>query len=434
MMGGEGGTKHRGRRTPDGWRRRGRTLLALGLVLCAAGAAGLARPLPAAAALTSGFSVKDGSTWTTTARVPLGDQGYSPFFRPGVIVFDGGSILGGLRSAEDDAPPARSLDLIPRTVRSYLSITQAAKIVDMLQQAPTEVDVHYDPEGDANVCVAMPGGSDLANGADIEDLLESTRQYCTERRAAGFAVVVVTLLPRLDSDFEAVRLEFNERLRTHWREFADGLADIGADSRIGDTLDCYDLKYYRADAEHPNAAGNAVIASVIAPAVNGLAWRSNDCEMRLRNGDEEWTEWHDYSARAVWTLSPNDGVKKVFAEYRYQGTETVALDDSIRLDTVGPSTYALRDVRVRHGRRAVLPYRVIDPEPGSSTARVSIVITTRSGYVMKRLALGKQAAGADLKATFTCLLPRGRYNWRVTARDAAGNLQTQAGRAALRVR
>ena len=76
--------------------------------------------------------------------------------------------------------------------------------------------------------------------------------------------------------------------------------------------------------------------------------------MRLRNGDEEWTEWHDYSARAVWTLSPNEGVKKVFAEYRYR-TEAVALDDSIRLDTVGPSTYALRDVRVRHGRRANSP-------------------------------------------------------------------------------
>ena len=67
----------------------------------------------------------------------------------------------------------------------------------------------------------MPGGSDLANGADIEDLLESTRQYCTERRAAGFAVVVVTLLPRLDSDFEAVRLEFNERLRNARRDFAE---------------------------------------------------------------------------------------------------------------------------------------------------------------------------------------------------------------------
>ena len=378
--------------------------------------------------------MKDAFAWTATARVPVGDQGYSPFFRPGVIVFDGGSILGGLRSAGDEAPPARSLELIPHTVASFLSITQAAKIVDMLQQASTEVDVHYDPEGDANVCVAMPGGSDLASGSGVEDLLEGTRQYCAERRAAGFSVVVVTLLPRLDPDFEAARLEFNERLRTHWREFADGLADVGADSRIGDTLDCYDLRYYLPDAEHPNAAGNAVMASVIAPAVDSLAWRSNDCEMRLRNADAEWTEWHDYAARATWRLSPGDGVKEVFAEYRYQGTETVGLDDSIQLDTVGPGTYALRDVRVSHGRRAVLPYRVTDPDPGSNTARVSIVITTRSGSVIKRLALGTQAVGVDLKATCFSLLPKGRYNWRVTARDAAGNLQTQTGRAALRVR
>ena len=67
-------------------------------------------------------------------------------------------------------------------------------------------------------------------------MYDSLQTYCEQRHAAGFRVIVLTVLPCHRTDtFEVTRLAFNAMLRDGWSDFADDLVDLAADPRIGDT-------------------------------------------------------------------------------------------------------------------------------------------------------------------------------------------------------
>jgi len=385
-----------------------------------------------AAELTSRFAIQDSRVWLRSSRVIVGDQGWSPYFRPGVVVWDGGSIVGGHGMAPGNDFSAQTLALVPRVCRSYESVTAGADIADMVVEAPAEVDARYRAGADGNVCVVHAGGSDLKSGRDPGVVFDQIRTYCAGRRDAGFAVVVVTILPRTDvPTFEAARATLNGMLRAHWREFADGLADVAADPRIGDIYD--NQRYYRADGKHPNAAGYAVMASVTAPVLIDLPWLSQAVDMRLRNAGAEWGEWRAYAALTTWWLAPGDGARRVEAEYRQGVEDPVVVGDGIKVDTVGPTTRALRSVAVRRGRQAVLAYRVLDADPHGPYATVVLRIL-RGDKVVKSMVRHRRAIGDRHRQSFTCILPAGRYRWEVLARDTAGNRQSVAGSARLVVR
>ena len=246
---------------------------------------------------------------------------------------------------------------------------------------------------------------------------------------------MLTVLPRSDpSTFEAARAAYNQLVRDAWPQFADGLADIAADPRIGDALDNLDRQYYKADAIHPNDAGSAVMAAVTAPVINSLTWRSTTCEMRVRDEGSAWGEWQPYVAESTWQLPAGDGAKTVEAQYRDGDRSPVALSDSIQVDTVRPTTVALGDVVVRRGARATLDCQVTDPAPCGPTATVIVKITSSTGAAVKRLVRRGQPIGKRLAVTFTCRLSKGAYLYTVKARDTAGNPQSVAGSARLTVR
>lgn len=415
---------------PAHFRRVPRAASALSLVLLAA-----AVLAPAAGALTAQFVVNDGDTYTHSSRVVAGDGGRSPFFSPAVVVWDGGSIIAGQGAAAGFEFPAQTLALVPRVCRSYVSYAGRARIADMLTEAPLEVDARYRATADLNVCVAQAGGGDFRVGALAADVYASLRSYCERRRAVGFRVVVLTLLPSSTPvTFEAARLAFNTMVRDTWQEFADGLADIAADGRIGDTGDNLDRQFYALDARHPTSAGNAVMASVAAPVLGGLPWSSARCEMRLRDVAGEWGDWHPYTASRTLTLAGGDGRHLVEAEYRLDGGEPVRASDTIFVDTVRPTATALRDVVARRYRRTVLRYRVDDLAPCGPTATAIVSVKTTHGRVLKRYVRYGVPLGEALSVAFTCRLPKGSYRYVVTARDAAGNAQSAAGSARLTVR
>jgi len=418
------------------WRSIGERVAAGGVLCGGLVVLLLVAALPATAAtLESRFSINGGAQYSRYVRVAAGDDGWSPFFQPGVIVWDGGSIIGRSGTAPELDFVTQTLRQVPRTCESFKSITAAARIADMIAAAPYEVDAHYRPYGDLNVCVAHPGASDLRHGADPGAVYEAVRVFCQGRRAAGFSVVLMTLLPAVEpASYEASRQTYNALVRENWHEFADGLADIAADPRIGDAYDNLDQRYYASDGVHPNSAGGAVMASIAAPAVNALAWRSTACEMRIREAGTEWGAWRSYVARSTVGFTLGDGVRGVEAEYRDAGGTTVAFTDSIFLDTVRPQTKALRMVRVRRGKTATLPYRVTDPQPCGPTATVTIKVTRPSGAVVKQILRRRQTIGGRLTVAFICRLPRGTYRYVITARDTAGNPESVAGSALLKVR
>ena len=419
--------------------RRPRTLLGR-RVRVAAGtlAVGLLAALalaPAAGALVSRFKVDDGAAYCRGLRVTTGDQGWSPFFSPAAVVWDGGSIIAGHGADPGCEFPTQTLSLVPRVCRSYLSYTGGATIADMLAEAPSEVDARYRPAADLDLCVVLAGGGDFHDGATAADVFAGLESYCTQRRAAGFRVVVLTVLPASDPvTFEATRLAYNGMVRASWETFADGLADIAADPRIGDTGDNLDRQFYGKDALHPNDAGNAVMAAVAAPVLQEQPWASARCELRIRDRAGEWGAWRPYTALNTLWLTPAEGPHVVEAEYRLDGGAAVSVSDGIFVDTVRPTPLALRDVVVRRGRVTRLPFRVDDARPCGPTCTAVVTVTTRGGRVLRTFVRRRVPIGRASAVTFTGGLARGRYRYVVAARDTAGNPQRATGSASLTVR
>ena len=137
--------------------------------------------------------------------------------------------------------------------------------------------------------------------------------------------------------FEASRLAYNTLLRDTWPQFADGLADIASDPRIGDAGDNLDQQFYRSDGLHPSNAGYAVMAGVTAPVLEEQPWLSSRCELRLREADGEWGDWRPYAAATTLELPEGEGPRLVQAEYRLDGGAPVAVADEIFVDTVRPT-------------------------------------------------------------------------------------------------
>ena len=411
----------------------------LGVLALATVAIALLAPAAAAAdTLTPRFSIERGRAWTNERRVAMGDRGWSPFFVPGVAVWDGGSIIGGYRVPPELKYSVQTLRLVPHTVRSFESWSAAAILEDMIAAAPVEVDAHHRTHADANVCVVMGGCHELAGRLEPAVVHEALAAYCLGRQAAGFQVVVMTLLPRDNKpDFEAARQALNALVRTNWPAYADGLADIAADDRIGDARDCLDLAYYQPDALHPNAAGDAVMAAVTAPVLSRLTWRSNDCAIRARNAGDTWTGWLPYAAGLSWRLESGDGVKRVDVEYRDGAGTIVAASDSIGLDTAPPVTRAPVAARARRGRLVTLRYRVDDLSPcGPRAQTVRIQVRAPGGAVVKRIKVANRPVNTTLGVSFT--VPpswrKGIYVFRVFAVDDAGNVQAKVGSNTLTVR
>ena len=69
-----------------------------------------------ASALTARFAVNEGETYTRWLRVSAGDGGWSPFFTPAVVVWDGGSIIAGHRATPGREFPVQTLTLVPDAV------------------------------------------------------------------------------------------------------------------------------------------------------------------------------------------------------------------------------------------------------------------------------------------------------------------------------
>ena len=59
-------------------------------------------------------------------------------------------------------------------------------------------------------------------------------------------------------------------------------------------------------------------------------------EMRFRNEGYGWSEWETYSSAKTWTLSPGDGFKTVYAQYRDEGHHIVEMENIIELNTGAP--------------------------------------------------------------------------------------------------
>ena len=128
----------------------------------------------------------------------------------------------------------------------------------------------FNAQARRNVVSIFAGTNDLAMGYGAASLGEHLRAYCLRARATGFKVIAATVIPRSDLPAAGTRAlaAHNAFLREHWRDFCDGLADVGADPDLARAED----RALFVDGLHPTSLGYAHIAPIMAEAVDALQW------------------------------------------------------------------------------------------------------------------------------------------------------------------
>ena len=191
------------------------------------------------------------------------------------VVVEGDSITAGIGATRFDR------SWTPMLLASYSAgevaglsnvATSGDDLPQMLAEAPLEVDPRF-LKGRTNIAVLFGGTNDINNvvAPDPQAVFGNYKAWCDARRARGFKVVAVTILPRVmraNPNGEADRQAVNRLIRARWPAFADALVDIGSDPLMGQAGQ-YASAYYR-DGVHPADSGHARIAAAMKPAVDSL--------------------------------------------------------------------------------------------------------------------------------------------------------------------
>lgn len=120
--------------------------------------------------------------------------------------------------------------------------------------------------------VMWEGANDLYFGATAADAIAHLGAYCSHRHAAGFKVMLVSLLPRGDVGapvtYEVNRQLVNAWLRQNWHTIAESFVDVAADVLMGHAGQETDERFYlKADRVHLNLAGAQTVAGYVAVAL-----------------------------------------------------------------------------------------------------------------------------------------------------------------------
>lgn len=141
--------------------------------------------------------------------------------------------------------------------------------LDLTTNAAT-TDTYYSTLYKKNILVLFCGTNDIAGGADGATTYARALAYCQARQAAGWLIVIVTMLPRGDATFEAKRVIYNNLVAANWQTFADAYYPAHLDANIGVASANTNLTYYNADQVHPINAGHAIIATGVTAAISTL--------------------------------------------------------------------------------------------------------------------------------------------------------------------
>ena len=158
----------------------------------------------------------------------------------------------------------------------------------MSGEAPQKIDPLFDPELKQNVLIIFGGTNDLGGGhKSAETAYADLISYCKARRAAHpWRILVVTppvaAYPGVyPADFDAQMVKYGALIRRHWRFFADGIVDVGADARLGTPGAERNPTYFSdKDFTHLTDAGYAIIGHAAAQAVKALPAASIPAPLR----------------------------------------------------------------------------------------------------------------------------------------------------------
>ena len=107
---------------------------------------------------------------------------------------------------------------------------------------------------------------------------------------------------------------------------------------------------------------------------------------------------------------------------------------TVRIDRARPRTATPYSATVRRFAKVTLKFKVLDAQPTSGRATVTLKIRTLKGKSVKTLVLKNRKVNSLQSYRFRCTLKKGSYRLYVYATDRAGNVQRKVAHNTLRVR
>lgn len=192
-----------------------------------------------------------------------------------LVVPDGDSLTEGISLPPAQSYPNQLAALYGGTADALNYGVGGQTLVNMQADAAYEIDVHLAADYATKTLVVWGGTNDIFLGASAATTITRLQTYLAARRTAGWTrIVVLTILPRsgvgTPGTQEADRQTVNTWIRANAAAEGYVVADVGADSRIGDAGDETDLTYYSTDTTHLIAAGYAVVAGTVKAAIDTL--------------------------------------------------------------------------------------------------------------------------------------------------------------------
>ena len=205
----------------------------------------------------------------------LGENFHIPQQQVDVYVADGDSLTQGISTQYLQSYPWYMQHLLPQSLVFYdagwaaKTLGGAGGLLARYEQFTSRL---FNPHARNNVLSLFAGTNDLQNGTDDKELLRLMQQYATAARKTGFRVLVATVLPRMtfNPKVEAYRVSLNAALRTHWKEFADGIVDLAADPAFTDIRVVSDPNLFAEDGIHLTDTGYQIVASDMSTAIRPL--------------------------------------------------------------------------------------------------------------------------------------------------------------------
>jgi lysophospholipase L1-like esterase len=158
------------------------------------------------------------------------------------------------------------------SITGYNSGVSGQTALQMIADGPT-LDRTFDACAPRNVCVFWGGSNDIESGATAATTWSRIQQFCNERRAVGWRVLLLPIVDRVAANqtfFDTERQTLTGLITAGWPAVADGFVDLTVNPNLGGVGARNNSTYYQADQIHLTPVANQLVGELVAPTLNAL--------------------------------------------------------------------------------------------------------------------------------------------------------------------
>jgi lysophospholipase L1-like esterase len=184
-----------------------------------------------------------------------------------LAVYDGDSIpLGAISSM----PFGYLLQPVLGKHWRYRNFSIGSQRTDQIQARQATTFASFDSSLVDNIIFINAGTNDFTQSISVATAYANLVAWCTDAQAAGFKVIVSTLMPNsngtLPGTYETSRLAYNSSIRSNWATFADALIDLANDTPLQTNPGTLYV-----DGTHLSAAGHEHVRDLLQPIILSIA-------------------------------------------------------------------------------------------------------------------------------------------------------------------